>query len=403
MSFSYSSIIIGGGIAGLNVAHQLKNVKHDTDFILVHDAFEMDSRVKTYVDPNLTCELGASIFNATHERLFDLIKYYGFEDKLIDITNLDKTYYHLEGHNLTQDQIVQRHDEIDEILKKNASNKYTLHQLLLKCIPDKKDRDLYISSTTGYYESKGRISSTYFNESDVVDNEANKTYAMNGGLSQLVNAIYDNVKDYVKLGQKVKSITKLNNSGYELFVRDAINNKYIKYHTKKIYLCISKTALIHIKCFGIDLSPLLKLIKRVSTFREYIVFKQPIKDWMKDYNYVMTNLHFHWLVKSNERTIMMYTDGELANYLHSMSEDSRIEIYLKNLSRIFNRDFERDDVDYVVSRYWSEAFAIVKRKHYDEYDEIIKNIENQSIKQSIVPKNKGFSEGWMETNLMKVD
>jgi monoamine oxidase len=402
------SIIIGCGISGLNIAHQLKNIKHDENFIVLQDTLELDSRVKTHIDPKLTCELGASIFNITHDVLFDLIKYYGLSDKLIDITDMTKTYYFLDGHNLTQNQIIQRHDEIDEILKQKANDKLTLHQLLLQEIPMKKDRELYISTTTGYYESKDRISSTYFDESDVVDSTGNKTYSMRGGLSQLMNAIYSNVKDHVKFGQKVKTISKLENdknSKYEIFVRDVIGNNFVKYRTNKLFLCINKTALINIECVGIDLKPLLKLVKRISSFREYIVFKKPINELfelMKDYNYVMTNLHFHWMIKSNDKTVMMYTDGELADYLHSMSEESRIEVYLRNLSIIFNKTLDRDVIDFVVSRYWSEAFVVVRKKYYNVYDEIIKEIEDQSIKQTIVPKDKGFSEGWMNASLIKI-
>lgn len=400
-----NSIIIGCGISGLNIAHQLKNIKRDENFIVLQDTLELDSRIKTHIEPKLTCELGASIMNATHEVLFDLIKYYGLIDKLVDITNQTKTYFFLDGHDLTQDQIIRKHDEIDEKLKQKANNKLTLHQLLLQEIPTKKDRDLYISTTTGYYESKDRISSTYFSESDVVDIDDNKTYVMNGGLSQLTNAIYSNVKNHIRFGQKVKSISKLENGEYELLVRDVIGNNVRKYRTKKLFLCVNKTALINIECIGIDLMPLLKLVKRVSSFREYIVFKKPINELfeiMKDYNYVMTNLHFHWMIKFNANTIMMYTDGELANYLHSMSEESRIEVYLKNLSRIFNTTLDKSVIDFVVNRYWSEAFVIVRKKYYEDYDKIIEQIEDQSIQQTIVPKEKGFSEGWMNSVLIRI-
>lgn len=400
----YNSIIIGGGISGFNIAHQLKNIKHDNDFVLLQDTLELDSRVKTHKDPELTCELGAAIFNATHDVLFDLIKYYNLRDKIVDITDMNKTYYYLDGHNLSQDDIVKKRDHIDDILKKNASDKLTLHQLLLKYIPDRSDRDLYISSTTGYFESKGRISTNYFNESDVVDIEKNKNYAMKDGLIQIISSIYDNVKDHIKFGHKVKIIKKIDKEKniYEIMAIDIINNHIKKYTTYKIYLCINKTALINIVCVDINLLPLMRLIKRVSSFREYIVFKEPVKEWLHDYDYVMTNLHFSWLLRSNDKTVMIYTDGELADYLHSMDKKSRLEIYLKNLSKIFNINFKPDDVERVIDRYWSEAIAIVKRKYFNDYDKIIKGIENQSIIQTVVPKNRGFSEGWMEASLIRI-
>jgi monoamine oxidase len=401
----FKSIIIGGGISGLNIAHQLKNIKHDNDFVLLQDTLELDSRVNTYKDQTLTCELGASIFNATHNVLFDLIRYYKLEDKIVDITETNKTYYYIEGpdgYGLDQNEIVKRRDQIDERLKEKANDKMTLHQLLLKEFPNRGDRELYVSSSTGYYESKGRISSTYFKESDVVDNGKNKTFGMKGGLSQLVAALYENLKDHIRFGQKVKSIIKLSNKSYEIVARDSVTNHIIKYTTDKIYLCVNKTALLNINCVNVDLTPLLKLVKRVSSFREYIVFKEPIELWMNNYDYVMTNLHFHWMIKYNAKTIMIYTDGELADYLHSMDKKSRIEVYLRNLSKIFNREFKKTDIENIIDRYWSEAFVIVKRKYFDSYDEIIKTIEDQSIIQTITPKNKGFSEGWMEASLIKI-
>jgi hypothetical protein len=84
----------------------------------------------------------------------------------------------------------------------------------------------------------------------------------------------------------------------------------------------------------IDMYPLMKLINRVSSAREYIIFKDNI-DWMKNYNSVTTNLHFHWMLKMNDKCVMIYTYGELADFLNSIDEDKRIEIYLDNINKIF--------------------------------------------------------------------
>jgi monoamine oxidase len=148
------NIIIGAGIAGLNIAHQLKLA--GKDFLLFQDTPNIDCRVKT-----------------------DYSKYGNFEMGASD----GKTYYHLDNFDLTQEEIIKKHNQINDILEKNATTDLTLHQLLLSKIEDSNDRELFICTTPGYYELKDRISRIYFDELKILDKY--DTYTMSGGLSQL--------------------------------------------------------------------------------------------------------------------------------------------------------------------------------------------------------------------------
>jgi hypothetical protein len=191
------------------------------------------------------------------------------------------------------------------------------------------------------------------------------------------------------------------NNKYKITVRNINDNKLVKYETNNLYLCTSKTGLINIQFINMNIDPVFKLIKRVSTFREYIVFKKDI-DWLKDYDYVMTNLHFHWLIKMNKRSIMMYMDDDLANYLYEIDEKNRIQIYLDNLNYIFGIKLVMDDIETVFGRFWTEAFVVIRTKYFSEYDEIIKNLKDQSITATLIPKNHGIHEAWMETVLLTI-
>jgi monoamine oxidase len=399
----YSGLIIGGGIAGLNIAHQLKNIKKDTNFILLQKTTGLDSRIRTVEHEHLgglmTFELGASIFNESHKVLFELIDYYKLRDKLFDISksNLNKTFYYLDDRKWTQQQILEKRTAIEQLMKENMSENQTLGMLLKKCCPDPSDRMLYIATTPDYFESIDRVSSTYFKEGEMLDRYA--TYVMKGGLRQLTDAIYDNVREHVKFGQTVVEIQRNQSNRYVVVVRNEMGLS--KYTADRIYLCISKTDFNQIKFSNLDLTPLNQLIKCVSSFREYIVFEQPV-DWLK-YDYVLSNLHAHWILKMNKYTIMIYSDGQLADYVNSINPDKRIEIYLKDLAEMFGQQFV-GKIAHTAGHYWPEGFVVVRAKYYDQYDRIIKDIEqpDHSIVQTIVPKNKGMDEGWMEGHLIRL-
>jgi 5-methylcytosine-specific restriction endonuclease McrA len=59
-----------------------------------------------------------------------------------------------------------------------------------------------------------------------------------------------------------------------------------------------------------------------------------------------------------------------------------------------------NDIETKIIDYWEEAFVLLRCKYCKNYDKVIDDLKSQSIIQTIVPKNKGLNETWMEANLI---
>ena len=74
----YDTIIIGGGLAGTNLANKLFNSNRD-NFLLFESRSYLGGRVKTVYGKNYYYEAGGARFNGNHKNLIKLLKKYEIE------------------------------------------------------------------------------------------------------------------------------------------------------------------------------------------------------------------------------------------------------------------------------------------------------------------------------------
>ena len=78
-------MILGGGIAGLYTAHQLLKRNPDRKLIILEKEKQVGGRIHTYKDKHMSVEAGAGRFSNQHKLLFELLKEFHLDDKIIPI------------------------------------------------------------------------------------------------------------------------------------------------------------------------------------------------------------------------------------------------------------------------------------------------------------------------------
>jgi protoporphyrinogen oxidase len=212
----YDLTVVGGGIGGLYTIFQyLKKItpKNKPRILLLESNARLGGRVMTIHNKGYTYESGAGRFSKDHKLLFDLIKEFDLESKLIPLDNNQIFISKNDpGNPIT---LGTQNDEIIKMVKShNFSDKYlsthTLYQAIKDVSPDlaKKFSNYYAYYSELYImNAKDALKSFERDFSNKI-----KYYVLAGGLEQLINQLYDNIKKYtildIKLNTKVESITR---------------------------------------------------------------------------------------------------------------------------------------------------------------------------------------------------
>lgn len=81
----YDVIILGGGIAGLNMAFEITKKSPATKILLLEKDNVLGGRVKTYNDKLMRVEAGAGRFHSGHVNFIALLKELGLEEKMLPL------------------------------------------------------------------------------------------------------------------------------------------------------------------------------------------------------------------------------------------------------------------------------------------------------------------------------
>ena len=239
---TYDIIIIGGGISGLYLAHNL--YEKYKNILLLEVSSELGGRIKTDTLKGFPVELGAARFSNHHKYLFKLIEELNLKDKCVE---LPKEINHIYENK----KINYNLDKIKKIYKSKRSKKDLEKITLLQhCIDVFGQEEAYKFKDMYGYDAEfikmNAYSAMKMFKNDLL-NESGKYYILNGGLSQIVNNLEDqlNNKITIKKNALVTDIT-------DTKVKVDINNSSETFTGKKI----------------ISTMPYLQL-KKIDLFKEY--------------------------------------------------------------------------------------------------------------------------------------
>ncbi len=395
----YDIVIIGGGIAGLNLLYNLYKDKSDKKILLIEKNDYLGGRIKTFRKTinniKYDFEEGAMRFNNKHKLMINLIKELKMNKYMISATsdveytpinNIDKKYMNKTSFDFL-DKVI-KSIEIDLVDAKN----YTFKAYCLeKNIISKEDFD-FISDSYGYYSELVEMNAVDTAKliKDGLSNSL-KFYSLSCGFDKLIEKIIKKVK-----------------SGLDLTIKLNNNVKYIKYNNSFIIktdnyeftcdtciLAVPKPNLLKLKI----LKPINKLLESViccPLCKIYAIYKNV---WFKNIKKTTTNNNLRIVIPINKKTgsiIISYTDNKYAEYWEN--KKNMIPLINKYIKETYNKEIE--DPIFIKKTYWKCGVGYWKKNINSKL--IYKKIEKpyNDIPLYICGENYSLIQGWIEGALL---
>lgn len=317
----YDIIIIGGGIAGLNIAYQLVKKSPSTTFLLLEQSKYLGGRVATYHSKTMNAiEMGAGRFSPKHHPLLKtLLKEFGLFDKCIR-NSKQSEYLPMHEDSETKTQIEQSLSKIFQKSKqvpKEYLRQMTFTEYALTILSEKQIAE--IQKSFGYY-SELVIMNAYdtIQLMQILDTENTTFYSLQGGFSQLIETMRDYILQKTKTSpfryqETTTNILPIQKTQYQIMTKKGI------YHTKKCILAIPKESLEKIPIFQPIRYSLLSKVKTSPLCRIYSKFENTKSHplWFSYLSRIMTDDPIRMIIpidKSAGIIMTSYTDNKYANY-----------------------------------------------------------------------------------------
>jgi monoamine oxidase len=407
----YDIIVLGGGIAGIYTTYKLLQKNPTLSILLLEASDRFGGRIHTITKYGI--EAGAGRFSSKHRHLLQLIKELGFEDKKMKSKSSFQYFPIREKDIHTYDL----QEMLEILISASKLEKMTyLQSVSLTEYAETiftKEELKYIHDSFGYYSEL-----VIMNAHDAIQlmkqlNEKNTFYSLQGGLSQIIEAMIDRIKQ-IKPNQQclkknhlvldINRETETDESFYSVYTE---NNKI--FQGNKIIAALPKQAIEKITVFK-TLKPYLKKIECAPLCRIYSKFA-PIKgkQWFEDLSKFTTNNNIRMVIPINrEKGMIMisYTDNKFAKYWNTLYEKEGIEKVNEQIAKYLRESIQIEipkPIETMVY-YWSCGvgyWGIDADSH--EISQLMKRpFENEEIficGEHYSEKNQQWIEGALETSL----
>tara|TARA_Y100000991_G_C21970547_1_gene349213 strand:+ start:1567 stop:3036 length:1470 start_codon:yes stop_codon:yes gene_type:complete len=390
----YDFIVVGAGISGLYLGNYLK--AQNKNFLIIESKLRIGGRIKTIISQDVSYEAGAYRFTDNHHRLIKLInklrlnKFINNMDKNKNffLRNSNKEKKYNTSYNLNYNEI------IDNISKKNHGmlinndiltlvNKYYDSETG-NFIKDYCGYDNFIENSNGY---------NLINHQKIINSEF---YNLTCGFSKITDLLFENIKKFTILGEKIIDIKNKNN------IYHVITNKK-KYECQKLIITIPKENLLEIPFIKNNIN-YLDSVSSSPYLRIFAIYpKKKGKVWFEDINYTVTDNILRKIIPENyEKGLIQicYNDNKNAEYMRNIISNGDLKFFLKqNLERIFP-DKVIPDPTFLNCHYWKNGnhfwLPLYENKKIQDY--MINPIKNLYIAGESYSMNQAWIEGALETS-----
>ena len=345
----YDVIIIGGGIAGLNIMYQLSKKSPQLQVLLLEKESYLGGRIFTHHDKYMDVEAGAGRFSGSHTYLMQLIQDLGLKSKMVEISST-AVYAPADGTGSIQSSVsdapaqTSLFDPLYNNLLDIQLGNYTLPcaGLISRIILASKletrsllqsmsfidyankvlrnpEQIQFIKDTFGYYSEL-----VIMNAHDAIVlmerlSPLNKFYSLNGGLSQVIDKMVASIKKCsgykIMLHKEVRKIVHLvgemGGTGFEIHV----DGRNTWYGAKQCVCALPKQVLEKIRIF----TPVRSMLKKIECGSLCRIYSQFDKDeiWFKKLCKFTTNNELRMVIPMDtQKGIIMisYSDNKFADY-----------------------------------------------------------------------------------------
>lgn len=418
--------IIGGGIAGLYAANQLivKYNIHPTNITIYEKTNRWGGRIQTQTQQSFVFHCGAGRFKKTHIHLMNLIKRYGFENKIYSFDNRKEVRF------LTPDNInIVKNKEIHQIISKVLTHRH---------IQKHSTEHLHTINTFDYFSSltdntTANVIKTAFGydaEFDIQNADAtlsalqndfninSQYYSIQGYLEQIIDAMVDELLSMgvsMILNCTVKEIvrTQQRKMKYNIYVSIKNDDSVSLSVVDTVILALDRNALLRVNI------PLLhpmrnilsKSITSVPLCRIYAAFPNTDttgKVWFSNIRgTVVSNTRIRQFIPYDITTgfcVISYTDGETAsNWNRIRTKNELVTTLLHELKLLFpDIDETIPEPSFIKKCFWQHGCHVwnVGYPMNNIYSQILHPVQNENI--YICGEAYSLQQGWIEGALLSV-
>lgn len=397
----YDVIIIGGGIAGLNIAYQL--TKTSTTFLLLEQSKHLGGRIATFHSKTMTVEMGAGRFSPKHHPLLkQLLQEFGLFDKRVK-NNKHSEYIPLNPEksdtkkeiNQYLSTVFEKSKQVpNEILRQMTFEEYAKTVILETQVEE-------IKKSFGYY-SELVIMNAYdsIRLMKVLDTSF---YSLDGGFSQLIERMRDHIlqfKNPFRYQQEVLDIIPTRYADSDYYQIPTKKGKI--YHARKCILAIPKESLEKIPVLR-SIQSMLSQVKTSPLCRIYSRFEDP---WFSDLSKIMTDDALRMVIPINENILMSYTDNKYANYWKRIDTKKIDETLVKHLQKVIKKTHPEIEVPFPEEThvfYWEHGVGYwTKHANSEETSKkMLQPFLSDPLRKHIYICGESYSENqqWIEGSL----
>jgi monoamine oxidase len=374
----YDTIIIGGGIAGLNCA------LHTKEHLLLECNDYLGGRIFTHKEPKY--ESGAGRYNERHSLLVSLIR--KFHLTPIPLSQDKSFIYKTSCSVIIPDIDIHFNKRIKKVLKNGSRDETFYKHCLRYYTKEEVDQLRYMFGFTSEFLEMNAYDAIRFFKKDM-----GRYYVLKEGFSELVRRMSQHI--HYKMNHCVKSVHEENG----IFHVD-------QYSCKHVIFAIPPDNLKNIS-FLKPIFPLLKSLHTNCLLRIYAIY--PNK-WFKDLPRMTTNSFIRHIIPINSKTgliMISYVEGQDANiYVNSkgmLREKilSKIQTELKLLfpdKQIIEPSYFQPVVWKIGDHAWKPGYNSDKVAK-----QLLHPMQNVYICGEAISHTQSWMEGALETSMEVLD
>ena len=363
----YDTIIVGGGIAGLYAAYQLK--KRNQKFIVLEKEKYLGGRLLTYSDKYMTVEKGGARFSENHHLLLELLRELGLEKKIVEASP-DAVFAPADGTPSMYNSIFDYESDTPMLMRNPLSKLFDIltefyvdsptpiAPLLARVILASKlaTKEYLIARTFDEYareilseQDLQHVHDAFGYSTELIEmnahdciallegglNPRQKFFVLGGGLTQLINALVARLNEgerRVLTGSEVSKVTYDTNH----FV---IKTKTREFRGINCVFAVPKQALEHLKFFE-PIDRELDYIKCFPLCRIYCKFDMNNRKnaWIHSLRKITTNNNLRIIIPIDSKNgviMASYTDHKFADFWLRLNEREGTKGVNRELVRLY--------------------------------------------------------------------
>lgn len=400
----FNTIVIGGGIAGLNLCSLLKN----KSICLIERDVKLGGLIQTKYYNKLKYESGGAVVYDYQKNMLGLIKKYNIDTKILKMDKKDrhiKRLYDCKQNGPLADKMRSKfYTLMKKVLNyidtkpKSYCRKFTFEQICLQVISFEETRFLeFCYGYSGEFRvanaltAKKNIENELFNSKQII--------LFKDGYSKLLKKIVDEIKDYTDIKLKTE-VVRFEKSGNKFKVYT--NNKKVLVCNNLVF-CIPQQALVKIEGFSSKEHELFNSIEGIDLCRVFAKYDVNKNNWIQDLSFSTINNPIRQIIPVSSKNgffQISYSDWYFAKYWGEMSKNEIIITLNKLLKDIFCSKKYSNPI-WIKKYYWKNAIHFWKPNFNEQQlSKDICNIrKNMYIGGESFSLNQGWAEGAIQTSI----